>query len=49
MIAADPTERATLSRVLERAAYWRLELDKRLARLIVSELAEAMKRGRGRR
>jgi len=47
-LRADPVERAILGRVLERADHHRFELDKRLARLIISELADAMKRGRGR-
>jgi hypothetical protein len=37
-----------LIRVVERAAHYRLELDKRLARMVIAELAEAMKRGRSR-
>jgi len=37
-----------LIRVVERAAHYRLELDKRLARMVISELSEAMKRGRSR-
>ena len=31
---------------IERAADYRLQLDKRLARLVVTELGEALKRGR---
>ena len=46
LIRADPVERAVLVRALERAGHYRFELDKRLARLIISELAQAMKRGR---
>ena len=46
LLRADPLERAVLMQALERAAHWRLELDKRLARLIVSEYAGAMRRAR---
>jgi hypothetical protein len=45
---ADRVESALLVRVVERAAEYRLALDKRMARLVVTELAEAVKRGRGR-
>ena len=46
LIRADRVEAAVLMRGLERAADYRLQLDRRLARLIVTELGEALKRGR---
>lgn len=46
LLRADRIEREALVRVLERAAHYRLDLDKRLARLIISELADALRRGR---
>ena len=48
MLRADPIERVVLCSVIERAAAYRLDLDRRLARLIVTELGEAIKRGRRR-
>jgi hypothetical protein len=45
---ADRVEAALLARVVDRADFWRLQLDKRLARVVVSEYAEAVKRGRKR-
>jgi len=45
---ADRIEAAVLTRAVERAADYRFQLDKRLARLVVSELGEALKRGRRR-
>jgi hypothetical protein len=48
LMRADRVEAAVLVRVVERAASYRLDLDRRLARLIVTEFAEALKRG-GRR
>jgi hypothetical protein len=45
---ADRVEAALLARVVERADHWRLELDKRLARVVVREYADAVKRGRNR-
>jgi hypothetical protein len=44
MLRADPIERAVLVLVAERADHWRLELDRRLARLVISEYAAATKR-----
>lgn len=48
LLRADPLERAVMARVLERAAYYRHELDKSLARLIRNELAD-LENKRGRR
>ena len=48
LLRADPIEAAVLKRVIERADYWRFELDKRLARLIVGEYAEWQRRSRRR-
>jgi hypothetical protein len=46
LIRADRVEAALLMAAIERAADYRLQLDKRLARLVVTELGEALKRGR---
>lgn len=43
---ADRVETTLLVRTLERAAKYQLDRDKRLARLIVAELSEALRRGR---
>lgn len=48
LIRADRVELALLRAAMERAAAYRLELDRRLARLIISELSDALKRGRRR-
>jgi hypothetical protein len=45
-IRADRIEVALLTRALEHAARYRLELDKRLARLVIGELSDALKRGK---
>jgi hypothetical protein len=45
LIRADRVEAAVLTRAVERAAAYRLDLDRRLARLIVTEFGEALKRG----
>jgi len=49
MMRAGPLELALLHAALARADHHRFELDRRLARLIVSEYGEAMKRGSRRR
>lgn len=46
LVRADRVEAALMMRALERAADYRLQLDKRLARLVVTELGDALKRGR---
>jgi hypothetical protein len=48
LLRADPLERAATWRVLERAAYYRGELDKSLARLIRNELADMENRRKRR-
>jgi hypothetical protein len=48
LIHGDRVEVALLARVVERADYHRFQLEKRFARLVVSEYAEAAKRGRKR-
>ena len=45
-LRADAVERRVLVRALPRAAKYRLDLDRRLARLIVSEWASVVKRAR---
>jgi len=46
LLRADRLERGVLARVIVKAAEYRTQLDERMARLIISELAEATKRGR---
>lgn len=46
LLRADAIERGALLRVLEVAGRNREKLDRRLAVMIVSELASALKRGR---
>lgn len=46
LVRADRAETALMMAALGRAADYRLQLDKRLARLVVTELGEALKRGR---
>lgn len=44
LLRADPTELPLLTAALEHAARWQSERDKALARMIISELAQALKR-----
>jgi ABC-type nitrate/sulfonate/bicarbonate transport system substrate-binding protein len=46
LLRADPVELPLLVAALEHAADWQREHDQHLARLIIHELAEALKRGR---
>ena len=46
LLRADRVELATVKQVLERAAHYRLELDRRLAKLIVSEMSVWLNKGR---
>lgn len=46
ILRADPVERATLLAAVKEAHEYVTERDNRLARKIISELGEAMKRGR---
>lgn len=48
LLRADPLERAATWRVLERAAYYRHELDMSLARLIRNELTDMENKRRRR-
>lgn len=49
ILAVGSIERATLLAAVVEAHGYLEERDKRLARLIVTELGEALKKGRGRR
>jgi hypothetical protein len=44
LLRADPVEFPLLVAALEHAAAWHAERDKALARLIISELAQALRR-----
>jgi len=44
LLRADPVELPLLTAALEHAARWQAERDKALARLIIHELAQALKR-----
>lgn len=46
LVRAGPVELALMVKVVARAAEYRAERDRALARSVVSELAEALKRGR---
>lgn len=46
LLRADPIERAVLMRALDVAGRYREKLDRRLAQMIIGELAAALKRGR---
>lgn len=45
-LRADPVERAALTRALDAAGRYREKLDRRLAQMIIAELAAALKKGR---
>jgi hypothetical protein len=46
VLRADSIERSVLVSAVESAAKARFELDRRLARMIITELSEALRRGR---
>lgn len=46
MLRADPTELPLLIDAVEHAAHYQQGRDQALARLIITELAQALKRGR---
>ena len=48
LLRADPLERVAMAHVVERAAYYRHELDKNLARLIRNELVDMENRRKRR-
>jgi hypothetical protein len=46
LLRADPVERPLLIAALAHAAHWQADRDRALARQVVYELAQALKRGR---